>query len=68
MVESVAAKYAGRLKAVQINVQDNMDVAMQYGIMAVPNLLFVKDGKVVSQVAGFQNETALTNLVEKLLT
>ena len=67
MVESVAAKYEGRLKAVQINVQDNMDVAMQFGVMAVPNLLFFKNGQVVNQIVGFQNESALTNHVEKVL-
>lgn len=67
MVESVAAKYAGRLKAVQINVQDNMEVAMQFGVMAVPNVLFFKNGQVVNQIVGFQNEMALTGLVEKVL-
>ena len=67
MVESIAQKYDGRLKAVQINVQDNMEVAMQFGIMAVPSLLFVKNGQVVNQMAGFQNEAALTNHVEKML-
>ncbi len=61
------AKFDGRIKGVAVNVQDNMELAMQFGIFSVPNLLFVKGGQVVNQVAGFQNETALTGLVEKVL-
>lgn len=68
MVETVATKYAGRVKAVKMNALDNMDIAGQFGIFAVPTLLFFKNGQLVNQVAGFQNETALTNLVEKVLT
>ncbi len=67
MVESVASKYADRLKAVKMNAIDNMEMSSQYGIFAVPTLMFFKQGKLVNQVAGFQNESALTSLVEKVI-
>lgn len=68
MVESVAGKYSNRLKTVTINVQDNLDLAIKYGIMAVPNLLFFKNGQVAKQLQGFQSETVLTGEVEKVLS
>lgn len=68
MVESVAGKYSDRLKTVKINVQDNLDLAIKYGIMAVPNLLFFKGGQVAKQLQGFQNETVLSGEIDKVLS
>lgn len=63
MIEELAASFAGRTKVGKLNVDDYGHFATQYGIQAIPTLLFFKDGLVVDQVVGV---VPLKVLVDKL--
>lgn len=63
MIEDLAHQFAGRAKVGKLNIDDYDHLATQYGIQAVPTLLFFKDGRVVDQVVGI---APLSVLVEKL--
>ena len=63
MIEELADQFAGRAKVGKLNIDDSKHLATQYGIQAVPTLLFFKDGRVVDQVIGV---APLSVLVEKL--
>lgn len=52
VLEKIAGQYEGKLKVCEINVDDQREMATQYGIMSIPNLLLFKDGQVVDQVTG----------------
>lgn len=52
VVEELAEKYAGKIKVVKVNTDENQQVAMQYGIRSIPTLGIFKDGKVVDGVVG----------------
>lgn len=52
VVEQLAEEYAGKLKVVKLNTEDNQLTAVQYGIMSIPTLAFFRDGKVVDAVIG----------------
>ena len=54
VVESLAEKYAGKLKVVAVDVQDNVDIATQYGIMNIPALLLFADGELVKRIQGYR--------------
>ena len=47
------------LKIAQINVDDYPEVAANYGVQSIPNMILFKDGKPVNQVIGFMNKDAL---------
>ena len=66
-VDAVATEYAGRVKVLKVNVDDEPDIAGRYGIMSIPTLLFFKDGKVVEQVVGAVPKSTLSNKLEGLL-
>ena len=51
-IDELAVGFEGRAKVGKVNVDDNADLAAQYGIRSIPTLLFFKDGRVVDQVVG----------------
>ncbi len=67
VLDKIAQSYAGRLKVVKCNVDENQDIAMKYGVMSIPNLIFFKDGQVVNQAVGYMNETQLSAKVDEVL-
>ncbi len=52
IVEEFAAEYEGKLKVGKVDVDNNQQIAMQYGIRSIPTLLVFKGGKVVEQIIG----------------
>ena len=67
VLDKVSESYAGKLKVVKCNVDENQDVAAKYGVMSIPNLIFFKDGQVVNQAVGYMNESQLTSKVDEVL-
>ena len=53
-VAAMAQEFAGRAVVGKLNVDENPQVAGQYGIMSIPTLLIFSDGKVVDQIVGVQ--------------
>ncbi len=52
IVEELAGEYEGRAKIGKVDVDNNPNVSMQYGIRSIPSLLVFKGGKVVDQIVG----------------
>lgn len=52
IVDELAAEYAGKLKIVKMNVDENPRTPAQYGIRGIPNLILFKDGAVQQQIVG----------------
>ena len=50
--DKMAEEYAGRIKVGKVNVDENSDLAVKYGIMSIPNMVFFKNGEVVDRVVG----------------
>jgi len=67
VLEKLAARYAGSLKVVKINVDDNPRSAAQYEARSIPTLVMVRNGKEVDRVIGAQPEPALAAKIEPLL-
>ena len=51
-INDLAETYAGRVKVGKVNVDDNPEVAQQYGVRSIPTLLIIQDGDVVEQIVG----------------
>ena len=66
-VDALAEEYAGRIKVLKVNVDDEQEIANRYGIMSIPTLLFFKDGKVADQVVGAVPKNVIADRLEKLL-
>lgn len=64
VVEEIAKEYDGRLKVGKVDVDNNPQVSMQFGIRSIPTLMVFKGGKVVEQIIG---AVPKRNLMEKIL-
>ena len=63
VVEEIASEYAGKLKVGKLDVDQNQDVAMKYGIRSIPTLMVFKGGKVVEQIIGALPKRSLLDKV-----
>ena len=52
--DKIATEFAGKAKLFKVDVDDNGDLAAEFGIQSVPTILFFKGGKKVDSVLGNQ--------------
>ena len=47
-----SAKECSDIKGVKINVDEEQELAMQFGVVSIPTLVIMKNGKIANQVTG----------------
>ncbi len=67
IVEEIAEEYDGRAVVAKVDVDSNRELAMRYGIQAIPTLLFFKDGQVADRIVGAADKRTITAKLEALL-
>ena len=50
----------------KVNVDDNMELSTEYGIMNIPTILFFKNGELVERNVGVATKSKLKEMIEKL--
>ncbi len=63
-LEKLAEEYSDTVKVGKVNVDENENLAIKYGIEFIPTLILFKNGKEEKRITGFFNKN---ELVEKLL-
>jgi len=67
VVEELAQDFAGKLKVVKINVDENSALASQYNVMSIPAIMLFKNGQVVEQMVGFKPKATLAATIQNQL-
>ena len=67
ILDELATQYAGRVKIVKVNTDENPQVASDYGIVSIPTMHFVKSGEIISTLTGARPKPALVAEIEKAL-
>jgi thioredoxin-like negative regulator of GroEL len=67
ILDQLASEYAGRVKIVKLNVDENQMTAMRYSTQSIPTLLFFKDGQLVDRLIGARPKPDIENHVRALL-
>jgi thioredoxin 1 len=65
VVEQLAEEFAGTIKVVKLNTDENPETSATYGIMSIPTLALFKNGQPVDGVLGAVPKTILKQLIEK---
>ncbi|MDD6995324.1 MAG: thioredoxin [Candidatus Borkfalkiaceae bacterium] len=65
--ENLAEKYADQAEFVKVNVDEETDAAMKYGISSIPNVIAFKNGNVAASNLGFVPESVLEDFIAKNL-
>jgi len=53
------------VKIVKMDIDENMEIAQQYGLMSVPTLIIFKDGEEVGREIGFRQKVQIMEIVKK---
>jgi thioredoxin 1 len=64
-LEELSAEYAGRVKIVKVNVDENPSAPAQMGVRGIPALFLFKDGQVVSNKVGAAPKAALKSWIDE---
>ena len=64
ILEKVAEQLGDKAKICKLNVDENRESAMKFGVTGIPTLLVFKDGKAVEQFVGVQQKDKLVSALE----
>ena len=67
VLEDLAKEYSGKIKIGKVNIDHNHKLAHEFGIMSIPTLILLKDGKIHDQIAGALNKTQLKKRIDDIL-
>ena len=67
VVEELAKEYAGQLKVVKMNVDDNPQTPARYSVRSIPNLIVFKNGEVKDQIIGAVAKAQLVKAIDGVL-
>jgi thioredoxin 1 len=67
VVQRVGERLAGQIKVAMVNVDEQPELAEQFGISSIPALMIVKNGEVVDAFTGFVPEEQLAERVEVMI-
>jgi thioredoxin 1 len=59
IIDQLATEYAGKAKVAKLDVDANPKTGQRFNVRSIPAILFFKNGKLVDQVVGFTQKTAL---------
>ncbi len=65
VVESLSQEFAGKVKFVKVNVDDNPAIAQKFDISGIPALLFFKGGQQIDSIVGAVPKANLQNMINK---
>lgn len=65
VIEELAKDYEGKVNIGKVNVDNNPQISMNYGITSIPAILFVKGGQVVDKLVGAQPKANFVKKIEQ---
>lgn len=68
VLDEIGGELEGRAKVVKVDIEsdDNRELAAKYGVRAIPALFFFKDGQLVDQLSGAQPKSVIKSKLEAL--
>ena len=67
VLEEIAQEYDGKLKVAKLDVDQNPQVATQFGVMSIPTMILFKDGEAVERLVGYMPKERLLEKITPYL-
>ena len=67
VIEEIAAEYENKVKVGKVDVDQNQNTAMQFGVRSIPTLLLIRNGKVANQIVGAVPKENITKVLDEAL-
>ncbi|KAM6957902.1 thioredoxin, mitochondrial [Aplochiton taeniatus] len=66
-LEKAIAKQKGKVTMAKVDIDDHTDLAIEYGVSAVPTVIAMRGGDVIDQFVGIKDDDQLDSFVSKLI-
>lgn len=67
LMQELETEYAGKMKIMKMNVDENMTVPGNYNVMSIPTFVIFKDGKIASQFVGARSKGEMAKEMDAVL-
>ena len=67
IISKLSEKYAGQIVVGKCDVEENEDMAVEFGIRNIPTILCFKGGVIANKMVGAQSEAKLDEMIQSLL-
>ena len=67
VMEALDRQYAGKVTVGKVNVDEEGELAIRYGVMSIPTVIFFKDGKEIDRRVGVMPPNAFTQVLDRNL-
>ncbi len=67
IIEELAGEFDGKAKIGKLDVDENQQTAIKYGVRSIPTVLFFKGGELKDTIIGAVPKSAFTEKINKLL-
>ncbi len=67
ILKELAVEYDGRLKITKLDVDENPDTSLAYGVQSIPTLILFQNGKPVERIIGYRPKDQLLMQLSKYL-
>ncbi len=67
VLDEIAADFSGKLNVVKVNVDENSETPVKYGVRGIPYLVLIKEGNVIGTKVGSLSKSQLTAFIDSSL-
>ena len=64
IIDEIAEEKADSIKVGKVNVDENQDLAMEYGVMSIPTIVMIKNGKVEKTFVGVRDKNEILSAID----
>ena len=65
IIEQLADEYEGKAKVGKVNVDEEGELSQAFGVMSIPTIVLIKDGKVVKQAVGARPKAEVEAMLQE---
>lgn len=64
IIDEIAEEMSGEIKVGKVNVDDNQELAMEYGVMSIPTIVIMENGKVKNNLVGVRDKNEIKEMLK----
>jgi len=65
--ENISEEFKKQYKFISLNIDDERDLAIKYGVTSIPTFIFIKDSKVIGKENGYMSHDSFVEKIKKHL-
>ncbi len=62
-VEEIAEEYEGKIKVCKVNIDEQMDLSLEFKVTSIPTLILFENGKEVKREVGFMTKAEIEEML-----